>query len=143
MATAHDFTEIPIIDLSLASCSDTRPILLKRLHHALVSTGFLYVSNHGVPPKVIRDLVEILPRFFSLTDSAKEQIALSSSPHFLGFSNVGSETTGGKADKREQVEFATELTASNDTDAPLYEKLRGPNQVRADSIFPCNLEFLT
>ncbi|EEP77939.1 predicted protein [Uncinocarpus reesii 1704] len=55
-------------------------------------------------------------------------MALQNSPHFLGYSSLGSETTGGKADRREQVEFATELTAVASNTAPLYEKLRGPNQ---------------
>ena len=133
MAVAHNFTEIPTIDLSQISSPEKRPELLKQLRHALVSIGFLYVSNHGVPSNVIQDLIDILPKIFSLSDSAKEETALSNSPHFLGFSSIGSETTGGKADKREQVEFATELTAVNSVDAPLYEKLRGPNQVR-----PCS-----
>lgn len=130
------FTEIPTIDLSLALSPATRPALLKQLHHALINVGFLYVSNHGVPDRVIHDLVTTLPDLFNLSDEAKEEIALANSPHFLGYSSVGAETTGGKADEREQAEFATELTASaNDggddyDDVPLYERLRGPNQVR-------------
>lgn len=129
MVESHTFTEIPLIDLSLANDSSTRPVLLKQLHHALVSVGFLYISNHGVPEKTIEDLVEILPVLFHLPESAKEEVSLQNSPHFLGYSAVGSETTGGKADKREQMEFATELTAIDCTNAPLYERLRGPNQV--------------
>ncbi|KAL1960776.1 hypothetical protein VTO42DRAFT_6606 [Malbranchea cinnamomea] len=129
MAPAHEFSEIPILDLSLASSPDTKPALLKQLHHALVSVGFLYVSNHGVPSNVIDDLVRALPQFFSLPDADKQEIALSNSPHFLGYSSVGSETTGGRADRREQVEFATELSASYvEGKTPLYERLRGPNQ---------------
>ncbi|WEW59214.1 hypothetical protein PRK78_004683 [Emydomyces testavorans] len=128
MGSAHAFTEIPLIDLSLANDPVSRPVLLKQLHHALISVGFLYISNHGVAENVITDLVNILPEFFNLPASVKEGIALHNSPQFLGYSSVGSETTGGRTDKREQVEFATELSAVDSTHAPLYERLRGPNQ---------------
>ncbi|OJD12795.1 hypothetical protein AJ78_06672 [Emergomyces pasteurianus Ep9510] len=128
MDPCSPFSEIPTIDLSLAESPDTKPELLKRLQYALVSVGFLYVSNHGVPEYVITNLVEVLPQLFSLPEAAKEEIALHNSPHFLGYSSVGAETTGGKADKREQVEFATELDVIDTTEKPLYERLRGPNQ---------------
>ena len=126
------FSEIPTIDLSLALFPSTRPTLLKQLHNALVNVGFLYISNHGISDPVVNDLITILPDLFSLPEHAKEEIALHNSPHFLGYSSVGAETTGGTADEREQVEFATELAACDDYDnAALYEKLRGPNQVRS------------
>jgi isopenicillin N synthase-like dioxygenase len=132
---SHIFTSIPILDLSLASSPDPteRANLLHQLHHALISIGFLYVSNHGVPEKVIADLVDALPTLFSLPSKAKEEIALSNSPHFLGYSSVGAEVTGGKTDCREQVEFATELeercVSGGDGGLPVYERLKGPNQV--------------
>ncbi|KAI1964891.1 hypothetical protein LOZ58_001582 [Ophidiomyces ophidiicola] len=122
------FAEIPLIDLSLAADPLTRPLVLAQLHHALISVGFLYVSNHGVPDTVVRDLVQVLPRLFGLGRMAKDAIAMRNSPHFLGYSGVGAETTGGQTDSREQVEFATELAAVDSPAAPLYEKLRGPNQ---------------
>ncbi|EEH39116.2 hypothetical protein PAAG_01578 [Paracoccidioides lutzii Pb01] len=102
MSPTYAFSEIPTIDLSLAESPATKPELLEQLHHALVSVGFLYVSNHGVPNETIANLVDVLPHFFSLPDWAKEEIALYNSPHFLGYSSVGAETTGGKADRREQ-----------------------------------------
>ncbi|KAI1855614.1 hypothetical protein JX265_006017 [Neoarthrinium moseri] len=58
----------------------------------------------------------------------KQAIALENSPHFLGYSGTGSESTGGQSDQREQVEFATELDAIWQEGMPLYERLRGPNQ---------------
>ncbi|KAL1961898.1 hypothetical protein VTN77DRAFT_931 [Rasamsonia byssochlamydoides] len=127
---SHAFTSIPIIDLSLASSPTTRDQLLRQLHHALTSVGFLYVSNHGVPDKVITDLVHSLPRLFALPPDAKEEIALCNSPHFLGYSSVGAEMTAGKTDRREQVEFATELEErwKPGSGIPLYERLKGPNQ---------------
>lgn len=127
MSTA--FSEIPIIDLSQADDESTKPDLLSSLRYALTEVGFLYVSNHDVPTTVVDGLVKILPTLFELEDKIKKSIALENSPHFLGYSDVGSENTGGKVDRREQFEFATELTAIWHSGLPLYERLRGPNQV--------------
>lgn len=137
--TGHSFTSIPVIDLALApSSTSNRQELLSQLRHALERVGFLYVSNHGVPVNVISDLVDALPRLFSLPDGAKEEMALHDSPHFLGYSSVGAEMTAGKTDRREQVEYATELPEkwSPENGLPLYERLKGPNQVR-DIRAPC------
>lgn len=140
---SSSFTSIPLIDLSLASSPETRPSLLRQLHHALTAVGFLYVSNHGVPESVISDLVSALPVFFSLPQEAKEEIALCNSPWFLGYSAVGAETTAGRQDRREQVEFATEVEGQEEErerrwvegkgegeERPVYERLfGGRNQV--------------
>ncbi|KAI0543198.1 putative hyoscyamine 6-dioxygenase [Xylaria digitata] len=122
------FASIPTIDLSLGTHAETLPGLLDDLRHALVDIGFLYVSNHGVPERTISDLVRVLPELFALDAETKRAAALENSPHFLGYSGVGSENTGGAADFREQFEFATELPATWRQGMPLYERLRGPNQ---------------
>ena len=123
------FREIPIIDLSQANSESAKPDLLRSLRYALTEVGFLYVTNHSVPEAVIDGLVNALPALFELGDDIKESVALENSPHFLGYSGVGNEKTGGKTDRREQFEFATELTATWHPGLPLYERLRGPNQV--------------
>lgn len=124
------FSEIPTLDLAWADDAARRPDLLAQLRHALVDVGFLYVAHHGVPDQIVDDMINVLPALFSLSDAAKEAINLHNSPHFLGYSATGTETTAGQADRREQVEFATELTANwaPDNGLPVYERLRGPNQ---------------
>lgn len=129
MTSAPAFTDIPVIDLALAKDPASRPKLLEDLRYVLTEVGFLYVSNHGVPETVIENLTKALPILFALPQDSKAAIALDKSPHFLGYSDTGHECTGGKVDFREQVEFATELTDSWDDGQPLYERLRGPNQV--------------
>ncbi|KAI7762070.1 hypothetical protein LZL87_004377 [Fusarium oxysporum] len=119
---SQDFTQIPIIDISSPT-----PQTLSNLRTALTKIGFLYISNHSVPTSTITSLVNILPDLFALPPEAKQEIALENSPHFLGYSAAGTETTAGKADLREQVELATELERAPDG-APLYDGLRGPNQ---------------
>jgi isopenicillin N synthase-like dioxygenase len=125
-----DFTSIPVIDLDKASNQDTKVDLLSDLRHALTDVGFLYVFNHGISKTVISDLVDALPRLFSLSQQEKEEVALKKSPHFLGYSDTGAERTAGKTDAREQFEFATELLDEWKKGQPLAERLKGPNQVR-------------
>ncbi|KAH7068085.1 putative hyoscyamine 6-dioxygenase, partial [Paraphoma chrysanthemicola] len=127
MATTN-FTSIPVVDLSKADTSTTRSELLKDLRHAVTDIGFLYVSNHGVPNHVIQSLVAALPKLFSLPEEEKRKVALENSPHFLGYSGTGSETTAGQIDKREQYEFATELQDNWREGQPLADRLKGPNQ---------------
>lgn len=125
----ESFTEIPRLDLSLANDPSTEPRLLSQLRYVLTSIGFLYVENHGVSQTVVSEVVSALPTLFALSDEAKAQVGLTMSPHFLGYSGDGSETTAGKSDRREQFEFATELSATWKPGTPLRERLRGPNPV--------------
>lgn len=105
----RDFTSSPIIDLGLANDRLERRCIAAELRHALLNVGFLCVRDHGIPEDVIKDLVEALPILFDLSSAAKEEVALHNSPHFLGYSGAGAETTASNIDRREQFEFATEL----------------------------------
>jgi isopenicillin N synthase-like dioxygenase len=127
---SSDFSSIPVIDLSLASNPSSKPQLLAQLREAITEIGFLYVKNHGVPESTIYKTVDVLPKLFSISQEAKDEVNLHNSPHFLGYSGVGAETTAKQADYREQFEFATELPDTyNELKDPLYTRLYGPNQV--------------
>ncbi len=127
---SSDFSSIPVIDLGLAQDASTKPRLLKQLKQAITEIGFLYVRNHGVPDSTINNVVDILPDLFSIPQEAKDKVNLHNSPHFLGYSGVGAETTAKRTDYREQFEFATELSDTyNPLKDPLYTRLYGPNQV--------------
>ncbi|CRL25501.1 Short-chain dehydrogenase/reductase SDR [Penicillium camemberti] len=99
-----------------------------KLHRALTCIGFLYITNHDVPKDVISDLEHALPKLFALDPVEKDKVALYNSSHFLGYSQVGSETTAGVADKHEQFEFAPELPDLWRLGLPLYERLKELNQ---------------
>ncbi|KAF3009985.1 hypothetical protein E8E13_011336 [Curvularia kusanoi] len=131
-----DFTSIPIIDLVEANNPVTKPQVLENLRHVLLNVGFLYISNHGVPEQSIQDLVKALPTLFNLTKKEKEEVALHNSPQFLGYSGTGTETTAGKADSREQFEFATELKDDWIEGQLLAERLKGPNQACLIALWP-------
>jgi isopenicillin N synthase-like dioxygenase len=114
-------------------------LLLADLRRALIEVGFLYIENHGVAHEVIADIQDALPKLFSLSADAKQQVALVKSPHFLGYSGDSSEVTAGAIDRREQFEFANELVSTWTDGQPLCDRLRGPNPV---SRFPYSRENL-
>lgn len=122
------FTTIPILNLSLACSPSTKPAFLSELRHILLNIGFLYISNHGVASNTIESLVSSLPALFAQSAHDKACIALENSPHFLGYSSFGSETTAMVSDQREQFEFATELKPVWKEGDPLYKRMMGPNQ---------------
>ncbi|CAI6338054.1 unnamed protein product [Periconia digitata] len=137
---ATNFTSIPTIDLSDATSPTKKPVLLSHLRNALLSTGFLYLKNHNIPPQTISSLTAALPLLFALSASSKTAAALQNSPHFLGYSATGSETTAGKQDAREQFEFCTPHFFRADQlhdhgtrrklrkEEKIYDMLKGPNQ---------------
>jgi hypothetical protein len=146
---------LPILDLSLADDPQQKPQLLARLHDALFNVGFLYITNHGVAPEAISNLVALLPALFDQPAEARAAISKMNSPHFLGYSGYAEGVTLGLKDLREQFDFATELpviwdptckapqTASRsigsqvDRDlSQLYWRLRGPNQCPSEDLVP-------
>jgi isopenicillin N synthase-like dioxygenase len=43
------FDSLPIIDLSVANSTETKPQFLQELRHALFNIGFMYIKNTGIP----------------------------------------------------------------------------------------------
>ena len=124
-----NFSSIPVLDFSLTNDQAHKPEFIDQLRHALINVGFLYLKNHTVPQEVIDDLIGYVPRLFDLPQEAKNKILMANSPHFLGYSKLCGEFTRGKADYREQFEFATPHQTRWRPGAPEYLRLWGPCQV--------------
>lgn len=105
---------LPVIDLRA-------PDVPKQIETACTSTGFFYISGHGVPESLRSSLDTSAREFFALPDSVKSEIAM---PHggraWRGWFPVGGELTSGEADLKEGLYFGTELPPG-----PL--PLHGPN----------------
>ncbi|KAH7117786.1 hypothetical protein B0J11DRAFT_536687 [Dendryphion nanum] len=148
---------LPVLDLSKADDPLQKPQLLAELHNALFHVGFLYITNHGVSPETISNLVAHLPPLFDLPADEKRRLSKLNSPHFLGYSGYAEESTLGEKDLREQFDFATELPViweSNENNkqaqepikrttvesqrdfSKLYWRLRGPNQWPSEKLVP-------
>jgi isopenicillin N synthase-like dioxygenase len=135
------FKSLPIIDLALAEDASTKPELLERLADALFRVGFLYLVNHGVE-KEASELMEFMPEVFAVSDEEKQKVAMTTNPHFVGYTKLGAEMTARAVDQREQFDFgsATEVDPLNpdvsDRANPQWRRIQGPSPYLPDSVLP-------
>lgn len=78
------FTEIPLLDLSLARNESTKPAFLESLRDALLDVGFLYIKNTGIDDSLVHDVIEQGKAFFDLPEEKKLEIQMQNKPSFLG-----------------------------------------------------------
>ena len=131
MVVDQDFSSVPVLDYALTRDSATRPEFLDQLRNALVNVGFLYLSNPPVSQDDIDLVIDYAPKLFTIPQEKKDKLLMRNNPHFLGYTKMGAEYTKGKADQREQYDFATPYECIWTPGAPDYLKLWGPAQVSA------------
>ncbi|KAI9754981.1 MAG: succinate dehydrogenase complex, subunit B [Chaenotheca gracillima] len=129
------FSEIPVLDLSLARDPATKPAFLEELRHTLLEIGFLYIKNTGIDDELIEQVQKQGISFFDLPEEEKLRIEMKNAASFLGYSRLGGEITKNDVDWREQVDISTphELRKPG---APLYHNLHGPNQWPSSELLP-------
>ncbi len=83
-----DAAEIPIIDISDINHPDleTRQALAKKICDAAISSGFFYVTNHGVPDEDISSIFREAKRFFhDLSLEEKMEYDTAKHEHYYGY----------------------------------------------------------
>src|ERR1700722_20980079 len=128
---AHEIkTPIPQLDLRRLDAGEAqRGQFHAELRTAAHEVGFFYVTGHDVETRLLRDLLESAQRFFSLPDADKLAVEMVNSPHFRGYNRVAPERTRGEPDWREQIDIGAERPAlPRNAGAPVWDRLRGPNQ---------------
>src|SRR3954469_1663055 len=125
---------LPLVDISRFRSPDpaVREAFLADLRSAAHDVGFFYVSGHGIPPEVTSGVLEAAREFFALPLEQRLEIENVNSPHFRGYSRVGTERTAGAADQRDQLDIGPERPAVDPlpADKPSLAPV-GPNQRRA------------
>lgn len=86
---------VPTLDLSR---DDTA--LSQDLHAAFSDIGFVAVTNHGVPRRLIDDLYRAAGGFFDLPPEAKQAVARRRPEHNRGYVGMGGETLARLAGKQ-------------------------------------------
>lgn len=121
------FDSIPILDLSLAQSSPTKPAFLSSLRHALLEVGFLYIKNApGVDSELIQRVITLGKAFFDLPEQEKLKCEMKNAKSFLGYNKLGMEITRFKTDWREQIDLSTPHPIPG-PEEPLYRNLLAPN----------------
>ncbi|PZM15500.1 isopenicillin N synthase family dioxygenase [Rhizobium tubonense] len=121
---------LPIFDLRrFTPGHPKRNEALDALRQVSRSTGFFYLTGHGIAQEEIDHLTRLARRFFSLPAEEKLEIEMRKSPHFRGYNRAGFEYTRGTQDWREQVDFGAEREKLQLTSGdPPWKRLIGPNQ---------------
>ena len=131
MSLSQNFSSVPVLDYTLTKDPATRPKFLDQLRNTLIHIGFLYLSNPPISQHDTDLVVDYLPKLFALPQEKKDKLAMRNTPHFLGYNNIGSEFTKGKADQREQFDIGTPYENRWTPGSPDYLRLWGPSQVSA------------
>jgi isopenicillin N synthase-like dioxygenase len=121
---------LPVLDLTRFSGGVAqRAAFLQEVRAAAFGPGFFYLTGHGIPDRLIRDVLMTSRNFFSLPERDKLAIEMINSPHFRGYTRAGREFTRGRPDWREQLDVGAEREAfSFSGSAPPWTRLQGPNQ---------------
>ena len=82
------FSQIPVLDLSLAREEGTKADFLSQLRDALLKVGFFYLSNTGISQDVFDRVCKEGIAFFDLPDEEKLRIEMKNEKSFLGYSRV-------------------------------------------------------
>src|SRR5687768_9471157 len=119
---------LPMLDLREFR-GDSRGRFVDRLREAAHDVGFFHLVGHGVPDAQVARTFALAREFFALPEEEKLAIRMSNSPHFRGYTQLGGELTGGRIDRREQIDIGLEVPALHlQPNDPPWRRLQGPNQ---------------
>lgn len=110
-------SSVPVIDiaalLSNTSEASVRSVAAE-IRAACETWGFFYISNHGVPLPLIREMESVSREFFALPLAEKNRIAMPLAGRaWRGYFPVGGEFTSGKPDQKEGIYLGEELPADD------------------------------
>lgn len=95
--------------LSYATAQSDPPEFIRQLQHALLTTGFFFLSSvDEVLPEwksAWDDAFRSSAEFFAHSVERKKEIGMIHSRHFRGYSAYGVEVTQGRHDLREQIDL--------------------------------------
>ncbi len=93
-AKRESFDRIPVIDLDGLINGTDKQGVAKAINHALSTSGFMYVKNHGIDPDFVSDVFEVTRAFFELPLEDKMALHISNSGEALrGYIEIFGENT--------------------------------------------------
>ncbi|KAH6760253.1 hypothetical protein C2S52_009299 [Perilla frutescens var. hirtella] len=134
-----DFKSIPLIDISPLvekwddpnSARDERVVeVVRQLDNACREAGFFYVTGHGIPDSLVKEIRIISRQFFDLPFDEKHKINLSAAAGYRGYQRVGVNVTKGLLDLHEAIDCYREVKPG--MYGALGEVMEGCNQWPSD-----------
>src|SRR6476660_2941001 len=127
---SRDQGAIPVLDLSSARqpYGSFSPEFIEQLRHATHDVGFFQITGYGGRPGQAEELLDLVREFFNLPLTERMKLDNRLSPHFRGYTRMGTEVTQGRADAREQIDYSPDREPVKDypPEQP-YWLLQGPN----------------
>lgn len=121
---------IPVLDFSTAMLPDGsfNPEFIEQLRDATHRVGFFQLTGYGAAPGQPEQLFDVVRQFFELPLDERMKLDNRLSPHFRGYTRMGTEVTQGRADAREQIDYSPERrpVLNYPEDQPFW-LLQGPN----------------
>jgi isopenicillin N synthase-like dioxygenase len=119
-----NFAEVPVVDIGplVAARERASPQVVEDIGRACADVGFMYVTNHGVPRRVVDDAVKATRRFFALPVAEKLEVSMSKSDQFRGFIPNKAGGTKSAVNHREGFIIRAERPKSS------AQPMDGPNQ---------------
>lgn len=134
---SHDQATIPVLDLSTARqpYGPFSPEFIEELRNATHNVGFFQLTGYGASPGQAEELLQLIQRFFDLPLEERMKLDNRLSPHFRGYTRMGTEVTQGRADAREQIDYSPDREPVLDypREQP-YWLLQGHNMWPDDSL---------
>ncbi|MEO1238565.1 MAG: 2-oxoglutarate and iron-dependent oxygenase domain-containing protein [Pseudomonadota bacterium] len=122
LAKRESFDRIPVIDLAgLLSGADKQGVA-RDINHALRTSGFMYVKNHGMDPAFVAQVFDVTRAFFDLPLDDKMALHISNSgPALRGYIEVFGENTD--PEKTKDLKECFDIGPERETVSPFF----GPN----------------
>lgn len=120
---------------SLPVISLTSPNLANELYAACLEHGFFYLTDHGIAPSILENILDLARRFF-LDSSAEDKASIKRRPTHeggdsaRGYQVLNENITKGLRDFQEAIDFYKEFDDTPNattTQEPHYDFLHGPN----------------
>jgi isopenicillin N synthase-like dioxygenase len=123
-----DFAEIPVIGLSALQGGSRADLdrTTGEIVAACESAGFFYVTEHGVPARLVDDVFSAARWFFSRPQSERDALDVALSPNFRGYVPMGITGPGVPRRMLEAFQIMLEL-GPGDPDVQAGNIMYGPN----------------
>ncbi|KAK5162173.1 hypothetical protein LTS14_000519 [Recurvomyces mirabilis] len=110
-AVSSDTLTIPLIDFStfVSGSPQERLATAQAILSAFQTSGFIYISNHGINPQAIKSTFSLSAKFFARSQAEKESLGWQGPESNRGYSQPGREKT-------------TDLTNASDIEAKRAEE---------------------
>src|SRR4051794_17061523 len=80
----------PFLDLSQAA---HKPVCAQQIRTACRDVGFFYLTGHGVPPELMKDVLDVSREFFALPEEEKQLISIANNDKARGYQRLGENVT--------------------------------------------------